>query len=108
MNLDMDIINASSLVIVPIIIGIVQAIKLTGFLKDGWTPLVAIALGMVIGWLANHDNADLSATLLSGCVYGLMACGLYSTVKVSMIAAMRAKEKRAKEEAEKHRDCDPI
>lgn len=94
MNLDIDLINASSLVVVPIVIGIVQAIKLTGWIKDHYVPLLAIAVGMIIGFLADHDRADLTGVLLGGCIYGLMASGLYSGIKTTMVAHQQMKEQR--------------
>jgi hypothetical protein len=86
MNIDYDIINASSLVVVPIIIAAVQAIKLTGFVQDKFAPILSIGIGVVIGFIANHDSGDLSNTILGGVVFGLMASGLYSGVKTTMQA----------------------
>lgn len=100
MNIDLDIINTSSIVIVPIVIGIVQGIKLTGWLKDGWTPLVAMVVGVLISLVAGHDSRDYTGSLLGGVMYGLMASGLYSGVKTMQDAAIQAKEKRAREERE--------
>lgn len=93
MNLELDVISASSLVAVPIIIAIVQAIKLTGWLQDKFAPIVSIGVGIIIGFITNHNTDDLSSTLLSGVMYGLMASGLYSGVKTTMEA--RAKESRS-------------
>lgn len=86
MNINLDIISASSLVVVPIIIAVVQAIKLTGWVQDKFAPIVSIGIGVVIGFIANHNTADLSNTILSGVMYGLMASGLYSGVKTTMNA----------------------
>jgi hypothetical protein len=86
MNIDLDIISASSLVVVPIIIAVVQAIKLTGFIQDKYAPIISIGIGIVIGFIANHEAADISNNLLSGVMYGLMASGLYSGVKTTMQA----------------------
>jgi hypothetical protein len=91
MNIDLSLINTTSLVVVPIIIAIVQAIKLTGFVKDHYAPLVSILVGIIIGFLANHNSADLTATLLSGAVYGLMASGLYSGITTTMQATKAKK-----------------
>jgi hypothetical protein len=97
MNIDLDIISASSLVVVPIIIAVVQAIKLTGWVPDKFAPIVSIAIGIIIGFIANHNLADISANLLSGVMYGLMASGLYSGVKVTM-EAQKAKNYQSKKD----------
>ena len=97
MNFDLDIIMTNALVIVPIIIAITQAIKLTGFVKDHFAPLVSIAVGILIGWIGHNENPDLIDILLGGTIYGLVASGLYSGVKTTMLARSRQKS----EEAEK-------
>jgi len=97
MNIDLDIISASSLVVVPIIIAVVQAIKLTGWVADKFAPIVAIGIGIIIGFIANHNTADISNNLLSGVVFGLMASGLYSGVKTTM-EAQKAKNYQSKKD----------
>ena len=97
MNIDLDIISASSLVVVPIIIAVVQAIKLTGWVPDKFAPIVSIGIGIIIGFIANHNLADISANLLSGVMYGLMASGLYSGVKTTM-EAQKAKNYQSKKD----------
>lgn len=92
MNLDLNLINTSSLVIVPIIIAIVQAIKLTGFIPDKFSPLLSIGVGIIISFMADHANFDLSNVLLGGCVYGLMASGLYSGIKTTSDAIQMSKK----------------
>lgn len=97
MNFDLDIISASSLVLVPVIIAVVQAIKLTGWISDKFAPIVSIGIGIIIGFIANHNTADLSSTILSGVVFGLMASGLYSGVKTTM-EAQKAKNYQSKKD----------
>jgi hypothetical protein len=94
MNFDLSIITANAIVIVPIVIAIVQAIKLTGFVPDHFSPLLAIGIGVLIGWLGDHDNPDLTVTILSGAIYGLMASGLYSGVKTTIQAHSRMKQQK--------------
>ena len=94
MTFDLSVITANAIVIVPIIIAIVQAIKLTGKVPEHFSPLVAIVIGILIGWLSDHDNPDLTSTLLSGVVYGLMASGLYSGIATTMKAHQRMKERK--------------
>lgn len=84
MNLDLDLttISASAVAIVPIIIAIVQGIKMTGWkLADKFAPLFAIGVGILISMIADHNTGDWSNSLLSGVIYGLSASGLYSGVK---------------------------
>ena len=102
MNFDLDVITTNAIVIVPIVIAIVQAIKLTGWVKDHYSPLLAIGIGILIGWLGDHDNPDLTATVLSGAIYGLMASGLYSGVKTTMVAQMRMKQEKTEKESRKN------
>lgn len=92
-NLDLTTINASALVVVPIIIALVQAIKLTGYINQKYFPLVSLAIGIIISFLANHDTGDMSLTVLSGVMYGLMASGLYSQVKTTMQSQAQAQKK---------------
>lgn len=94
MNFDLSVITTNAIVIVPIIIAVVQAIKLTGKIPDHFSPLLAILIGVLIGWISDHDTLDLSTTLLSGVVYGLMASGLYSGIQTTMRARQRQKEKK--------------
>lgn len=101
MNFDLDIIMTNALVIVPIVIAITQAIKLTGFVRDHFAPLVSIGVGILIGWIGHHENPDLSTILLGGTIYGLIASGLYSGVKTTMIARSRQKAEEAKKRNQK-------
>jgi hypothetical protein len=95
MNLDLPQISASAVVVVPIIVAIVQAIKLTNWKgMDRFAPLISIGVGIIIGFLADHNNADLTATILSGAMYGLMASGLYSGLKTTMAADIKAEARR--------------
>jgi uncharacterized membrane protein (DUF441 family) len=103
MNFDLSAITTNAIVIVPIVLAIVQAIKLTGFVKDHFAPLVSIGVGILIGWLGGPDDATLSSLLLSGAIYGLMASGLYSGVKTTMLARSRQKAEQAKKDDRNHR-----
>jgi len=92
-NLDLTTINASALVVVPIIIALVQAIKLTGWVNEKYASLVSLAVGIIISFISNHDSGDMSLTVLSGILYGLTASGLYSGVKSTMQAQAQTKKK---------------
>lgn len=89
MTIDLDIIRASSLVVVPIIVALVQAIKMTGWVQDKYAPLVSIGIGILIGFFADHDTLDWSGMVLGGAIYGLMASGLYSGIKTTQYAIMK-------------------
>lgn len=99
MNFDLNLsaLTTNALVVVPIIIAIVQAIKLTGWVQDHFSPLLAIGVGILIAWLGNSHATTLGSTILTGAVYGLMSSGLYSGVKTTMVAHSRMKAQRERE-----------
>jgi len=99
MNFDLDVIMSNALVIVPIIIAITQAIKLTGFVKDHFAPLVSIGVGILVAWIGHNDNPDLTQILLGGTIYGLISSGLYSGVKTTMLARTRQKSEEARKKS---------
>jgi hypothetical protein len=85
MNIDtIDVVGIGAIAVIPVITLIVQAIKMTGWrMADKFAPLLSIAIGIIIGFIANHNTADLSNTILTGVIMGLSASGLYSGVKVT-------------------------
>ena len=97
MNFDLSVVTTNALVIVPIVIALVQAIKMMPWVKDHYSPLISIAVGILIGFLADHNLQDFSLTLLNGVVYGLLASGLYSGVKSTMVARVQMEEQRRRE-----------
>ena len=102
MNIDLDVLTTNAVVIVPVIVAIVQTIKLSGFVPDHFAPLVSIGVGIIIGLLDGHaGNIAWTSTLLNGVVYGLMASGLYSGVKVTMLARSRQKAQQARLQAKR-------
>lgn len=70
----MDLVNS---VFVPVVIGLVEVIKRIG-LPNRFLPLVAVFLGFGASYL-------FPLTKLEGIIVGLMAVGLYSSVKNSMV-----------------------
>lgn len=81
----MDFVNydiTGAVAIVPIILAIVQALKMIG-MPNKYSPIASIGLGVIVGFIFRHDTADLSQTILAGVTYGLSASGLYSGVKSS-------------------------
>jgi hypothetical protein len=101
MNFDLSSITINAVVIVPIIIALTQAVKLTGFVKDHFAPLLSIGIGILIAWIANYTTPNWGGTVLSGAIYGLMASGLYSGVRTTISANARLKQER--KEAERQR-----
>lgn len=79
----MDI-TTQFLIAVPIVLGVVQAIKVAG-LPTKWAPLTSIVLGIVAasvigGW-------SFSGTIVvQGVIAGLSAAGLWSGVKTTITA----------------------
>lgn len=66
---------------VPIIIGIVSALKVAGMWAR-WAPFVSILAGILfMGFFGMGDIRDL---ILNGLVAGLTASGLYSGVKAQI------------------------
>jgi uncharacterized membrane protein (DUF441 family) len=101
MNFDLDVIMSNALVIVPIVIAITQAVKLTGFIRDHFSPLVSIGVGILIAWIGHLDNPDLTQILLGGTIYGLISSGLYSGVKTTMLARNRQKSEEARKQSQR-------
>lgn len=104
MNFDLNLsaITTNALVIVPIIIAIVQAIKLTGWVQDHFSPLLAIGVGIIIAWLGDTHGTSLGSTLLTGAVYGLMSSGLYSGISTTMKAHARQKAQKEHKKSSHH------
>jgi hypothetical protein len=85
---------------IPIVVAIVQVVKMTGWIQDKYAPFVAIGAGILISFLMAHDSNDMSANLLSGILFGLAASGLYSGIKTSAHAIQmdRAKEQQQQQQ----------
>jgi hypothetical protein len=81
-----------SAALVPIILAIVQAFKLTEWVKDKYVPLLSILVGIGVSFLVNDflEN-DLQNNILTGVMLGLSASGLYSTLKHTQYAIMEAR-----------------
>jgi hypothetical protein len=105
----MDLINQDILAnftlqaasVIPIITAVTQAFKLTGFVKDKYTPFLAMFIGMVVTFLLTHDAmADLSGTILAGILFGLASSGLYSGLQhtASIIRAEKAQKQNKQQQ----------
>jgi len=68
----------------PIVIGLVQVAKQAG-LPTRWTPLAALVFGVllcvVLGETGQPPHPDYPTRVAAGLVSGLMAAGLYASVK---------------------------
>lgn len=82
-------------VVVPIILSIVQACKLTGWVKDKYAPFLAMFVGIGVTMLLSHDLMnDISNLILQGILFGLASSGLYSGIKTTA-NAIRIQEAEA-------------
>ncbi len=83
--MNIDLLLASEVALVPIILACVQLYKnLVSDRFHKYSVVVAIILGMVFTWLTaptTHDSADYKFVLMSGLLLGLSSSGLYSGVK---------------------------
>jgi len=67
--------------VVPIIIALVQVIKMTmPKLDSRFAPILSIAMGILVAFLLKHDTQNLTNVILEGVLYGLSASGLYSGI----------------------------
>lgn len=90
-------ITLSAAAIVPIIVAIVQALKMTNWVKEQYSPLLSVAVGIVVAFLLAHDfTADISGTIFTGILFGLSASGLYSGVKTTAHAINAQKHRMKK------------
>lgn len=65
-----------------IIVGLVEALKQTGYLTSRWASLVAVALG-VIGFVFIGEG-EVGIRVIGGIISGLTASGLYSGTKATL------------------------
>lgn len=73
--------------IAALIVGLVEMAKRSLSLPDRWAPVLALALGVVfavLGWL-EFAEASLLEQVLLGLMTGLMAAGLYSGTKATVL-----------------------
>ena len=83
-NIDLPQITTGVAVVVPLILAIVQAIKLTGRVPNQYSPIVSIGVGIILAFFSHGTGTGYGPTILSGVMYGLMASGLYSGIKTTM------------------------
>lgn len=75
----MEISNAF-LILVPVIVGLVQATKVIG-LDSRFAPMVAVVFGVVGAFVLAGVSGG---SAIGGVVAGLSACGLYSGTKATV------------------------
>lgn len=92
MDLDLHIMDyvTKSIIIVPVIVAIVQAVKMSK-LPENYAPIVAVITGVLIAFLTD-SGITWGQNVLAGLIYGLSASGLYSGTK----AISQSKSKAAK------------
>lgn len=77
-----DVLIAST---VALTVGIVWAIRQTGFVSDRFVPISSIVIGC--GWAFLLGASGLAQTLSSGVMIGLMACGTWSGSKTLILGS---------------------
>lgn len=74
----MEVILLFAMVLAPVILAVVQLIKSLGIVPKRFSPLVAIIVGLIIGWLAvPFTDLELQLRLWAGFLAGLSAIGLF-------------------------------
>lgn len=68
-----------SVVIVPIVLGLTQAIKMTA-IPERYSAIIAIVVGIMIAFVTG-SGVPWGQNTLAGVIYGLSAAGLYSGTK---------------------------
>jgi hypothetical protein len=92
-----------SAVLIPIITAIVQAFKMTNWVKDKYTPFLAMLIGIGVTFLLAHDRtANISGTVLIGILFGLAASGLYSGLQHSSQIIKAERAEKARKQAERN------
>lgn len=87
-NFDFEALTFGAVAVIPIIVAVVQAIKMVG-LPNKFSPIASLGVGILIAFLFRHESYDLSQTILAGVIYGLGASGLYSGVKTTAHATQK-------------------
>jgi hypothetical protein len=77
-----DFASLELVAVVPVIVAIVQALKMVG-LPSKFAPLVSIGVGILVAFLFGGNLETAGHTLLAGVLYGLSSSGLYSGTKTT-------------------------
>jgi type III secretory pathway component EscS len=108
LNLDaLQAMTMSAAAVVPIIVALTQVFKMFDWVQDKYTAFISLIIGVGITFLlADGWRNDLSATILTGLLFGLAASGLYSNVKASAHAIKQSKrEKTQKNDPSNKNNC---
>lgn len=73
-------ISTQFLVLIPVVLGLVQVVKLSG-LATRWAPLTSLVLGICVAALVSGLSR---IGILQGVIIGLSAAGLYSGTKTTI------------------------
>jgi hypothetical protein len=76
---------ANSFWIIPLVVALVQAVKMMG-VATKFSPIISIGAGILLGFLVNSEFTT-AQSILSGVIYGLSASGLYSGITVTQKVA---------------------
>jgi hypothetical protein len=107
--LNTDILNnftMQSAVLIPIITAIVQAFKMTNWVKDKFTPFLSMIVGIGATFLLAHDiTGHITGIILTGILFGLAASGLYSGLQhtTAIIQQDRAEKLRKQQQREQQK-----
>lgn len=64
------------LILIPILVGLLQAIKQAAFINDKFVPIISIVLGVVLGIV--FTGFEIKEGIIAGLFIGLSAVGLFS------------------------------
>lgn len=87
MYIDNDLfsnIAVSSATTIPVILALIQVLKMTRLIPDRYAPIASIGLGILVAFLIpGPELITLGSKILTGILLGLSASGLYSGVKTT-------------------------
>lgn len=85
--MDLNMVANNGLVLVPLILAVVQGIKLLIDPKyHKWAFLLSMVIGIIFSYLFANDTESIKVALGQGIIAGLSASGLYSGSKATMTA----------------------
>jgi uncharacterized membrane protein (DUF441 family) len=84
--MDINSLMNNSIVLVPLILAVVQGVKLIAPNLSRWAPLISILIGIIFSWLfaTGDEIVTLKTVLAGGVLAGLSASGLYSGLATTM------------------------
>lgn len=77
------------LVLIPLLIGVLEGIKRTGF-NTKFIPLLAILLGLPLGIV--YSGFDVKEGIIVGILIGLSSVGLYSSTKSTITGVKKFRD----------------